>query len=101
MTKFRPKPSALFERRNGEIHFSTPALPQTTPCFALAFWLSLAFLVVTRLWLSLAFLVVIPEGDLLLRLAVAVALPVACFFSVPPQNRQIVPGQVALQDWTL
>jgi hypothetical protein len=40
---------------------------------------ALAFLVVTCLWLSLAFLVVIPEGDLLLRLAVAVAvaLPVA------------------------
>jgi hypothetical protein len=57
-------------------------------------------LLLLPLWLSLAFLVVIPEGDLLLLLSVSVALAVASFFSVPPQNRQTVRGQVALQDWT-
>jgi hypothetical protein len=74
---------------NGVMEKSTslrPSFLKPHRAFALAFWLSLAFLVVTCLWLSLAFLVVIPEGDLLLRLAVAVALPVACFFSVPPKT---------------
>ena len=46
------------------------------------------------------FLVVIPEGDLCLLLAVAVAValhPPSCFFSVPPQNPSNSTGVVALQ----
>ena len=71
---------------NGVMEKSTslrPSFLKPHRAFALAFWLSLAFLVVTCLWLSLAFLVVIPEGDLLLLLPVPFPFPLPLHLHLP------------------